>query len=477
MNAPRSLDASSGATSLAMSADYPALPWPVAQRYSRPVPRYTSYPTAPAWKAAGADFGEDALARAASQRGPLSFYVHVPFCERMCLYCGCNVIVGRGYDKAARYVNALEREIDLVAAKLAGRPLAQLHFGGGTPTFLAPADLERIVRAVFHHFPVQPGAELGIEIDPMITRREHLETLRRLGFNRLSIGVQDFGDDVQMLIDRRQPAAVSRDTLALGRELGFSSINLDLMYGLPGQTRAHVEASMREACALGPDRIAFFGYAHVPHLKPHQKQLERHGIPTPQERWDIFHAARRILLAGGYQPIGMDHFARTGDELALAASDGRLNRNFQGYTVLAPMDLVGVGVTAISDAGGAYLQNGHRLPEYLAAVESGRHATERGLRLLEGDLLRRHVVTAIMCNLRLDYAAIGARFGIDFPKAFARELEALAQLEADGLVKRYATGLEVTELGRPLVRNVAVGFDAYAAPADGTTSGRFSNAI
>jgi len=455
-----------------------ALPWDIAKRYSRPVPRYTSYPPAPAWKAADPSLAHAAHERAKTGKGPLSVYVHVPFCERMCLYCGCNVVVSRSYDKPTRYVTALLREIEMVAANLGGRPLAQLHFGGGTPTFLTPDDLTRIVRAIFAALPPTPSAELGIEIDPVVTRREHLTALRALGFNRLSIGVQDFGDDVQTIIDRRQSAKVSRDAFALGRELGFASINLDLMYGLPGQSRAHVERSMQAACELGPDRIAFFGYAHVPHIKPHQKQLETHGIPAPEERWETFHAARGILLREGYRPIGMDHFAKPGDELALAASDGRLNRNFQGYTVLAPMDLVGFGVTAISEVSGTFLQNGHRLTEYMEAIEAGRLATERGLLLSPDDELRRQIITDIMCNLRLDYAAIGARFGIDVTKTFAGAIAALAPLEADGLVKRTASGLAVTELGRPLVRNVALCFDAYATPADGkAAAGRFSNAI
>ena len=459
---------------MAFADQSPSLPWEIARRYSMPVPRYTSYPPAPAWQPADAGAADAAYDQAARKGDPVSLYVHIPFCERMCLYCGCNVIVAKKYDRVARYLDALERELELVAGRLGHRELVQLHFGGGTPTFLSPADLERIITAIFKRFPPAAHAELGIEVDPVVTTREHLATVRRLGLNRLSMGVQDFDDEVQEIVQRRQPAAISRRTVALGRELGFASINLDLMYGLPGQTTGHLERSAAVCLELGPDRIALFGYAHVPHMKPHQKKLEAYPIPTPEARWAMFNAARAVLQQGGYQPIGMDHFAKPNDELAVAARDGRLQRNFQGYTVLAPTDLVGIGVSAISDVGGSFLQNSHTLPEYLAAIEAGRFATERSLTLSSEDSLRRRVIIDIMCNLRLNYADVQQRFGIDFQTHFADALAQLGPLQADGLCEVHDDELVVTEPGRPLVRMVALAFDAYSGRATGA---KFSNAI
>lgn len=457
-------------------AMHASLPWSVAQRYSRPIPRYTSYPPAPAWQPVTEGLVREAFARAAEDTRPLSFYVHIPFCERMCLYCGCNVVVARTHERVPSYLAALQRELEGVARTLGNRQLAQLHFGGGTPTFLKPSELEEIIIGIFEKFPPREDAELGIEIDPMVTSREHLEILRRLGFNRISIGVQDFDERVQTIIERRQPESVSRASVALARELGFGSINVDLVYGLPGQNVDNLRRSAEIIGELAPDRVAMFGYAHVPHMRPQQKQLEKHGIPTPEQRWEMYHTTARTLIGGGYEPIGMDHFARSGDELARAARDGRLHRNFQGYTVLAPTDLVGLGVTAISDVSGTFLQNRHRLPEYTAAIGSGASAAERGLRLSDEDELRRFVILRIMCNLLLRYDEIENRFHLRMHEHFARELEALAPLEADGLVTRYDDRLVVTELGRPLVRNVAVVFDAYAPPPE-AASGRFSNAI
>lgn len=457
--------------------DLPVLDWQTVQRYSRPAPRYTSYPTVPVWQEADSRLAQEALERATEADAPVSLYLHVPFCERMCLYCGCNVIVAKNYEKVPRYLQALLTELDMVAGRLGSRPLVQLHLGGGTPTFLSPADLERLVQAVLARFPALPQAELGIEIDPVLTNREHMETVRRLGFNRISIGVQDFDEHVQEIIEREQSAAVSRWAFELARELGFASVNLDLMYGLPGQNDEVLQRSAGIAAELGADRIALFGYAHVPWMKPHQRRLEVHGIPTPEARWRMFNAARQALWQAGYQPIGMDHFAKPQDELARAAHDGRLNRNFQGYTVLAPTDVVALGVSAISDIGRTYLQNSHRLSEYLAAIESGHLATTSGLHVTDEDVLRRRVINSLMCNLRLSYPEMGRELGIDIPEHFAEALAGLAPLEEDRLIERSNDALLITELGRPLARNVAIAFDAYAKPPAEGAGPRFSNAV
>jgi len=355
----------------------------------------------------------------------------------------------------------------------------QLHFGGGTPTMMPPAQLDRIIGAIHEAFPPDENAEMSIEIDPVVTKREHLETVRKHGLNRISIGVQDFSDEVQEAVARMQSAEISRGAFAMARELGFESVNIDIMYGLPRQTEAHLERSAREVVALGSDRIALFGYAHVPWIKPHQKKLEIYDLPTAEQRWKMFGAARQVFLEEGYHAIGMDHFAKPGDELAQALAGRRLRRNFQGYTVLDAVHLIGFGMTAISDAGGAFIQNHKKLSDYYAAVEQGELATERGMDRSADDNLRQAVITGIMCNLYLSYADIEERFAGtlrgSFADHFAKELEALAALEHDGLLVRSEGAIEVPERGRHLVRNIAAVFDTYLeGNGEGT---RFSRTI
>ncbi|MBN1962440.1 MAG: oxygen-independent coproporphyrinogen III oxidase [Deltaproteobacteria bacterium] len=450
------------------------LAWDIARRYLRQVPRYTSYPTAPAWQPAGANVANQALKRATQNNNAISIYVHIPFCERMCLYCGCNMIASKSYDKVPRYLDALLREIRMVAAHLGKRELIQLHLGGGTPTFLTASDLERLISSIFEYFPPTANAELSIEIDPLVTSRIQLEVLRRLGFNRLSIGVQDFSDEIQKITGRNQSAIISRQAVSLGRELGFSSINIDLIYGLPKQTIDHIKMSTATCVELNVDRIALFGYAHLPHIKPHQKKLESYSIPNPERRWQMFAAGRYVLQSGNYQPIGMDHFALPIDELSIAARDGRLNRNFQGYTVLAPTDLIGLGVSAISDVGGCYIQNNHRIINYIEAIESNSFACERACILSNEDTVRRTVIASIMCNLMVNFRDIEQKFSLDFASHFASALNQLQSYEHDGLCLLQQNSLVVTELGRPLVRNIAMAFDAYAK---NFVSAKFSSSI
>ena len=453
------------------------VPRELIARYDRPGPRYTSYPTAPEWTSLGSLDAAAAFERMAADPRPISIYVHLPFCERMCLFCGCNVIVAKNHEKVPRYLEALEREIAMVRALTGPKQVVQLHLGGGTPTFLTPDELKRLVRALWGAFERLPQAEVGIEVDPMVTTRAHLTAVRELGFNRMSMGVQDFRDDVQEVTDRKQPDAKSTEVFELGRELGFASINVDLMYGLPRQTPQHLAHSARRAIDLGADRIAVFGYAHVPWMKPHQKKLEPFGIPTAAERWQMFNAARSTLMSAGYRAIGFDHFAKPTDELAIAFKQRRLNRNFQGYTVLEPTHLVGLGVSAISDAGGAFLQNAHRLSDYYKAIEARGFATEKGHVLDAEDVLRRAVIVDLMCNLYVDFEAVERRFDIKFEEHFAKELVALGPLEADGLVIRGARHLEITERGRVFTRNAAMPFDAYLGRSKGDDKPRFSRTV
>jgi oxygen-independent coproporphyrinogen-3 oxidase len=447
------------------------------QKYDRPGPRYTSYPTAPEWQDAGQDVAIAQYERMADDLRPVSIYVHVPFCERMCLFCGCNVIVAKSHEKIPRYLDCIKREINEVRALTGPKTVCQLHFGGGTPTFLTPDELEMIGQSIWSAFDRAEEAEIGIEVDPMVTTRAHLEAARAVGFNRLSMGVQDFQDDVQQVTDRKQPDARSAGIFEFGRELGFESINVDLMYGLPAQTPDHLAHSARRCVDLGADRVAVFGYAHVPWMKPHQKKLEPFGIPGAEQRWQMFNAARSTLLDAGYKAIGMDHFAKPTDELALAAGKRRLNRNFQGYTVLEPTSLIGLGVSSISDAADGFLQNAKRLSSYYSAIEAGAFATEKAKVLDAEDKLRRDVIIEIMCNLYVDYAAIGKRHGIDFAKHFAAEIDGVARFVEDGLVVMQDGSFEVTERGRVFLRNIAMTFDAYLGKKQEGDSPRFSRTV
>jgi oxygen-independent coproporphyrinogen III oxidase len=434
--------------------------WDLVRRYDRPVPRYTSYPTVPVWREAGSDAMERALANLPSG-GALSVYVHLPFCDRMCLYCGCNVVVAKSDAPLVRYLATLAREIEMAAAASGPHDLAQLHYGGGTPTMLSPAQLEALTGSITSRFRPTAEAEMSIEIDPMTTTREHLEALRRVGFNRLSLGVQDFDDHVQRLIERNQTAAVTREVYAWAREVGFTCINMDLMYGLPGQTPEGLASSCEAAAELGADRIALFAYAHVPGMKPHQRRLEQYGLPTARARWEMAAAGREVLQRRGYVFIGMDHFARQGDELVRARAAGALYRNFQGYTIRRATHLLGLGASAISDVGGSFIQSTKRLSEYHEAIAANRFPVERGHRRTRDDELRRAAIIAVMCDLRVDAKELGGLFGIDFDAYFAHELGRLAPLESDGLVRRTESGFEVTELGRGFLRNIACIFDAY----------------
>ncbi len=442
-------------------------------RYDRPGPRYTSYPTAPHFDAGfGPTEYRAALARAAAHEGdPLSLYVHVPFCEARCTYCGCNVVIAphRGPEQA--YLDAVEREVEIVAGLLGRRrTLSQLHWGGGTPTYLTPAQCERLFGALMRHFTLAPGAEVAIEIDPCVTSDEHLRTLRGLGFNRVSLGAQDFDPRVQQAVHRVQPLELTRGKVELARALGFASVNVDLIYGLPFQDVASFRGAVRDVIGvLAPDRVAVFSYAHVPWLKPHQKALESLPMPKGWEKFRIFAAAAEEFLGAGYRFIGMDHFAKPGDELARALDAGSLHRNFMGYTVLPATDLVGIGMTAIGDVGGAYVQNEKGLARYQRALAAGELPVERGLVRTAEDDVRGAVIRRLICTFGLDFAWVRERFGVEPTEAFARELAALTEPAADGLVEVDERGVRVLPRGRVFIRNLCMPFDAYLPGDAGKT--------
>ena len=432
------------------------------EKYNRAGPRYTSYPTAPVWKD---DFGpadfEKYCARAEEKATPVSLYMHLPFCESLCLFCACTVSIQKNKAVAIPYLEALKREISHVAGHVSKkRPVIQFHWGGGTPTYLSPPQMEDLFGHTRERFSFAPDAEIGVEVDPRVTTRDHLETMRRLGFNRLSMGIQDFNPQVQETIHRVQPYEMTRDLIVAARDLGFESINVDLIYGLPYQTADSFKATVDRTLTLAPDRVAMFSYAHVPWLKKQQGSFAEH-LPEGMEKFRIFRAGLETFLAAGYLYIGMDHFAKPGDELAVAQSNRTLHRNFQGYTTKAGADLYGMGVSAISSLGEAYAQNRREVPAYEAAVAERGIATMRGYRLSPDDLLRRAVISRLLCHTMIPKPEIEREFSISFDDYFSPELARLEDFRAENLVALPPGEIRVTPLGRIFIRNVAMTFDRY----------------
>lgn len=433
------------------------------EKYSKPGPRYTSYPTAPYFTEA---FGErewrEEIARTQNDGRGLSLYVHIPFCDTLCYYCGCNMVATHDYSKASRYLEVLEQEIGRVAALLAPqRRVEQLHWGGGTPTYLHPDDIRRLGACLRSRFAFAEDVEAGCEVDPRELTRDHVVALREAGFNRLSLGVQDLDERVQRAVNRVQPEALVREVYGWMREAGFASINMDLMVGLPHQTVESFAATLDKVIDMGPDRLAVFSYAHVPWLKKHQKLISESDLPDFATRIRLQQLMLERLTAAGYVYIGMDHFARPGDELVKAQQNGTLHRNFQGYTTHRDCDIYAFGVSAISQTDEVYVQNCKRLSDYEARIREGRLATERGVRVTRDDRIRRDAILSLMCDLALDRAAFAQKWEIDFDAYFADSLQELAGLAADGLVELAPDWIRVTELGRIFLRNIAMCFDAY----------------
>ena len=446
-----------------MTPATPDVPIDLLRRYNVPGPRYTSYPTAPVWREGfGAREYDEILATSGRRRAPLSLYVHIPFCESLCYFCACTVVITSNHSVEEPYLDLLEREIDWTAARAGGREreVVQLHWGGGTPTYFSPERISRLAAKLQAAFAFAPDAEVGIEVDPRVTTTSHLEALARAGFNRLSMGVQDFDPDVQRAIHRVQPFEDTRDLVATARSLGFESVNVDLIYGLPLQTRASFEATVDRVLEIAPDRVALYSYANVPWLKKHQRLLEP-DLPGEREKFEIFRSALGRFTSGGYEYIGMDHFARPDDELARARRNRTLHRNFQGYTTKAGTDLIGLGVSAIGGIGDAYVQNRRELDAYRRAVETDGAATFRGFRLSFDDRLRRAVIGNLLCHGVVVVPEIEAAYAIDFRDYFAGSLADLAGCVADGLVEISDTEIRATPLGRIFLRNLAMVFDAY----------------
>lgn len=427
-------------------------------------PRYTSYPTVPEWSKTFDESDAIAALKRASTRPnePLSVYMHVPFCEHLCAYCGCNVIVAREKAKADPYLHQMGLEMGLVAKHLGERrTLSQIHWGGGTPTFLDIPRIERLWNTLREHFVIADDAEISVEINPVTTSLKQLKALRELGFNRLSIGVQDLNPRVQEAIGRHQTYDQTVAALQTARALGFESINFDLIYGLPFQTTRTWAETLDQVIALEPDRLAVYSFAWLPNLHPHQRRIDGESLPRGRAKLDLFRQAWQAFASAGYASIGMDHFAHPDDKLAVARANGTLWRNFQGYTVQQASETVAFGVSAISDIGGAFIQTARTLPKYRDALMEGRLPVVRGMHRSAEDERRRHLITTLMCNLKLELSD-------DDQQHFSDALSALGPLVADGLLERDAHSLRVTELGRIFLRNIAMPFDAYLDPhADG----------
>jgi oxygen-independent coproporphyrinogen-3 oxidase len=435
------------------------------KKYDRPGPRYTSYPTAPLFHpsfTAGDFRGEILATNAPGTASDLSLYVHIPFCDTLCFFCGCTMLVTRDRKRIDEYLRYLKTEITRVAELVApGRRVTQLHWGGGTPTHLSPEHMLDLAGALRSAFTFAADAECSVEVDPRELDRRHLEALAEAGFNRMSMGVQDFELQVQAAVNRIQPESISRQVYDWARELGFSSINIDLMYGLPHQTVDSFRRTIRGIIEYSPDRIAVFNYAHVPWLKPHQKLIHQEALPSPEAKLDILKMTIELLTESGFEYIGMDHFAKPDDELARARASRTLYRNFQGYSTKAGADLYGFGMSAISHFQNVYAQNAKVLPDYYKALDAKTLATVVGYRMTPDDHVRKHVIMRLMCDLELDIASIEHRFGIRFTEYFGPSLAALTPLEEDGLVECTAERIQIVGPGRLLLRNIAMCFDAY----------------
>ena len=442
-----------------------ALPDPsLLRRFDVSGPRYTSYPTADRFFEA---FDADAYSgwlrsRAVMPARPLSIYVHIPFCNTVCYYCACNKVITRDHGKAVEYLGMLDQEIELVAGCLEpGQAIEQLHLGGGSPTYLTSEELQRLVDMITRRFPMQAGGEYGVEVDPRSAPPEKIRALAALGFNRLSVGVQDFDPEVQRAVNRLQSFEMTRDTLLAARDAGFGSINLDLIYGLPRQNRESFSRTLDQVLELVPERVALYHYAHLPERFKPQRRISSEQVPSSEEKLQIMMLAIQRLTDAGYEYIGMDHFARVDDDLARAQRQGRLHRNFQGYSTRPDCDLIGLGVSAISKVGPTYSQNTRALYDYYDRIRSGQLPATRGVLLSADDLLRRAVIMSLMCHFGVSKEAIEAAHLMRFDEYFRRELEELKPFEQAGLVECTREWINVTPRGKLLVRAVAMTFDGY----------------
>lgn len=441
----------------------------LVRKYDISAPRYTSYPTAVEFK----DFANPAPLLDHIERSnrdaslPLSLYYHLPFCETLCWFCGCTTVITLNHKSADDYLDYLKKEVALHAARVhTDRQVSQLHYGGGTPTFFQPPQLKRLDALTRRYFNFSPDAELSVEVDPRRLLHDQVIALRESGFSRASLGVQDFNPKVQEAVHRIQPREMTEQTIAWLRAEGFTSINLDLIYGLPYQTVDTFRDTLEQVLELNPDRLAVFSYAHVPWMKPAQKILEREAaLPTPETKLAMLKLITETLTSRGYVYIGMDHFAKSNDELAVAQRARTLQRNFQGYSTRAGSEILAFGLSAISQTPYSYRQNHKDLTGYYAMLDRGKLPVVRGRELSEEDHQRREIIMRLMCHLSLDYSALSREFGFNFEERYSAEIANLKPLAEDGLITLRSEGFSVTDLGRLFLRNIAVCFDAYYSVA------------
>ncbi|MBU2491550.1 MAG: oxygen-independent coproporphyrinogen III oxidase [Bacteroidetes bacterium] len=451
----------------------------IIKKYDKPGPRYTSYPTAPHFHEGfkHEKYLDEIIRTNSNANAPdLSLYFHIPFCDTLCYFCGCNMIISRNRDRISEYVNYVKNEIDMLRTYLnADRKVSQIHWGGGTPTHLNPEEIDDLKSFINQNFDVTKDAEEGCEIDPRGLTREHLEALRKNGFNRISMGVQDFNEKVQKAVNRIQPEDMTRQVVSWVRELEFKSINLDLIYGLPFQTVDEFAKSVDTIIDISPDRIAVFNYAHVPWMKKHMSLIKTEDLPTPEEKLQILKMTIEKLTGAGYVFIGMDHFAKPTDEMAVALQEKKLYRNFQGYSTNAGTDLYGMGITSIGQIGNIFAQNYKKEKEYFNALEDGIFPVERGYQLTQDDIIRREVIMKIMCDFELDFNKFGALYNINFNEYFKFGLSNFSEMIDDGLVELTNDYIKITEMGRLLIRNIAMNFDGYIERKEDTA--RYSRTV
>lgn len=431
------------------------------QKYNQSGPRYTSYPTALEFNEA---YNNDDFQAAAARypNKPLSLYVHIPFCHKLCYFCACNKIITRHQHKVDIYLDYLEKEIKYRAELFKNRTVTQIHWGGGTPTYLDEEQSLRLMAMLHKHFNVSDNAEISIEMDPREIELNMLDHLREIGFNRISMGIQDFNKDVQKLVNREQDEAFIFELMKRAKELGFTSTNIDLIYGLPKQTVESFMFTLQKVIELNPDRMSVFNYAHLPSRFAAQIKIKDEMLPPPETKLEILQKTIETLANAGYTFIGMDHFAKPDDELAIAQKKGELHRNFQGYTTQEDADLLGMGVSAISLLGDSYAQNHKELKQYYADVETRGIALHKGLTMTKDDCLRRDVIKGLICNFKLDYAPLENAYQIDFKHYFAEDLALLAPLVKDGLLEIGEQAIQVSPRGRLLIRNICMCFDVYS---------------
>ncbi|APF19422.1 oxygen-independent coproporphyrinogen III oxidase [Caldithrix abyssi] len=441
------------------------------KKYDQPGPRYTSYPTAPYFHEG---IGEKDYIRHIQKDDqqksgePISLYFHLPFCDTLCYFCGCNMMVTHNRQKIDHYIDYLVKEMELLRPLINdNRKVMQLHWGGGTPTYLTPEQIRRLGQDIRRLFELEEGAEVSVEIDPRELTREHMVALKEAGFNRCSMGVQDFNPKVQKTVNRIQPEDITRQTVDWARELGFQSVNIDLMYGLPFQNAELFKKTLEIILDIDPDRLAVFNYAHLPSIIKHQRLIKDEWLPGPEEKLELLKLSIETLTSSGYVYIGMDHFAKPNDELTIAMNEGTLYRNFQGYSTHAGLNLFAIGITSISMLSDLYVQNVKKLEPYYELLDAGHLPVYKGVELNEDDILRREVITELMCNFRLQKEKIEKKYGIVFDDYFADALQNLTPMQDDGLIELHADHLQVTTMGRLLIRNIAMQFDYYLMKREG----------